>query len=281
MNQAVERMVAHYDCSSVEDYTRALHEVIQQIALLGLWRAKFFEHAAFYGGSALRILYDLDRFSEDLDFSLLVPDPTFSLSSSFASLERELASFGFSTTITSKTSSAIDSAFIKANTLEHLIKIGYTGKYHKDGILRIKVEVDRDPPQRFATEVKVVLQPAAFAVRSYSLPSLFAGKLHALLFRKWGNRVKGRDWYDFVWYISQGVPVNLAHLNERVKQSEGKSSLDANAFGALLNQRIAGLNIENAQLDIRPFVRDPAILEVWSHDFFHQVAARVKTVQEE
>src|SRR5271167_580980 len=126
MNSAVVSMLARYQCVTVQDYENALKEIIQEIALLGLWRAKFFEHAAFYGGTALRILYGLDRFSEDLDFSLLEPNPEFRLNPYLGAVQAELQAMGFNVTVESKPKtkkSAIESAFIKAGTREHLLKI--------------------------------------------------------------------------------------------------------------------------------------------------------------
>ena len=208
MNRAIQDMLARYDCQNTTDYENALREILQELALLGLWRAKFFEHAAFYGGTALRILYGLERYSEDMDFSLLGPDERFSLDPYCAAIERELDAWGFPVTVKVKkktADSAVESAFLKAGTSEHLLLIeapqSVVGSIHKGQLLRIKLEVDRDPPQKFAVESKYLLLPVPFAVRTFELPSLFAGKMHALLFRKWGARVKGRDWYDFVWYV--------------------------------------------------------------------------------
>ena len=226
MHEAVTRMLAKYEPMSVDDSVRALREIIQEVALLGLWRAKFFEHAAFYGGTALRILYGLDRFSEDLDFSLLEPSPDFNLARYTASLEEELLAFGFNVRVemVDKTvESAVQSAFLKANTRNELLVIEageqLAGQVSAGQVLKVKIEVDTDPPTGFTTSTRYLLQPIPFAVRSYSLPDLFAGKMHALLFRKWKNRVKGRDWYDFVWYAADHPQLNLAHLEQRMRQT--------------------------------------------------------------
>ena len=145
MNEAIQQMLATYACKTREDYENALREILQQLALLGLWRAKFFEHAAFYGGTALRILYGLDRYSEDLDFSLLKPDKTFSLDNYGASLRRELSSFGFEVSFEIRRKSpesAIKSAFLKADTLEQLISVktgaGLARQMGTEKVLKIK-----------------------------------------------------------------------------------------------------------------------------------------------
>lgn len=286
MHEAVTRMLAKYEPKSVDDSVRALREIIQEVALLGLWRAKFFEHAAFYGGTALRILYGLDRFSEDLDFSLLTPSPDFNLARYTASLEEELQAFGFNVRVEmvdKAVDSAVQSAFLKANTRNELLVIEageeLTGRVAAGQVLKVKIEVDTDPPPGFSTQTRYLLQPIPFAVRSYSLPDLFAGKMHAILFRKWKNRVKGRDWYDLVWYAANHPHLNLAHLEQRMRQTghwNGDISLSPVAVTDLLFDAIDRLDVNQARKDVAPFVKDQQILALWSHDFFNDVAGRIK-----
>jgi hypothetical protein len=286
MNEAVIRMLAKYEPKSVDDSVRALREIIQEVALLGLWRAKFFEHAAFYGGTALRILYGLDRFSEDLYFSLLSASSEFNLARYTASLEEELLAFGFSVRmemVDKNVESAVQSAFLKANTRNELLVIE-TGKELAEQItagqvLKVKIEVDTDPPPGFTTSTRYLLQPIPFAVRSYSLPDLFAGKMHAILFRKWKNRVKGRDWYDLVWYAANHPQLNLAHLEQRMRQTghwDGEKPLTADIFTELLFETIDRLDVEQARKDVAPFVKDQQMLALWSNDFFRDVARRIQ-----
>ncbi len=286
MHEAVTRMLAKYEPKSVDDSVRALREIIQEVALLGLWRAKFFEHAAFYGGTALRILYGLDRFSEDLDFSLLAPSPDFNLARYTASLEEELQAFGFNVRVEmvdKAVESAVQSAFLKANTRNELLVIEageeLTGQVAVGQVLKVKIEVDTDPPPGFSTQTRYLLQPIPFAVRSYSLPDLFAGKMHAILFRKWKNRVKGRDWYDLVWYAANHPHLNLAHLEQRMRQTghwSGDKSLSPEVFTDLLFEAIDRLDVNQARKDVAPFVKDQQILALWSHDFFQDVASRIQ-----
>jgi hypothetical protein len=261
-----------------------MREILQEVALLGLWRSKFFEHAAFYGGTALRILYGLDRFSEDLDFSLLVPDATFELAGYLPALERELAGFGFKAEgkIERKSvDTAVQSAFLKAHTLQVMLlfEMDETVKQsiHPGQLLKIKLEVDTDPPPGFVTEAKYLLQPIPFAVRTYSLPDLFAGKIHALLFRKWKNRVKGRDWYDFVWYCAYHPHLHIFHLQERMRQSGHWSDgqLFAGDVRDCLRDAIQTLDVSQARHDVRPFVRNPESLDIWSTDFFMSLVDRI------
>lgn len=286
MHEAITRMLARYEPKSVDDSVRALREIIQEVALLGLWRAKFFEHAAFYGGTALRILYGLDRFSEDLDFSLLKPSPDFNLARYTASLEEELQAFGFNVRvemIDKAVESAVQSAFLKANTRNELLVIEtgeeLTGQVAAGQLLKVKIEVDTDPPSGFSTQTRYLLQPIPFAVRSYSLPDLFAGKMHAILFRKWKNRVKGRDWYDLVWYAANHLRLNLAHLEQRMRQTghwSGDKNLSPVIFTDLLFEAIDRLDVNQARKDVAPFVKDQQLLALWSHDFFQDVASRIK-----
>src|SRR3990167_7144587 len=182
MNDSVQSMLEKYKPRSEQDFTNALKEIIQEIALLGLWRAKFYEHAAFYGGSALRILYQLNRFSEDLDFSLLHPHREFSLTPYNHALCEELRAFGFEVEVKTKvkqTDTMIESAFIKANTKIQLMLINapqsVIRQTHAMHQLKIKMEVDTDPPPGFQTEVKTLLQPIPFSVKTYIRPDLFAG----------------------------------------------------------------------------------------------------------
>lgn len=286
MHEAITRMLARYEPKSVDDSVRALREIIQEVALLGLWRAKFFEHAAFYGGTALRILYGLDRFSEDLDFSLLKPSPDFNLARYTASLEEELQAFGFNVRVEmigKAVESAVQSAFLKANTRNELLVIEageeLTGQVAAGQLLKVKIEVDTDPPSGFSTQTRYLLQPIPFAVRSYSLPDLFAGKMHAILFRKWKNRVKGRDWYDLVWYAANHPRLNLAHLEQRMRQTghwSGDKNLSSAVFTDLLFEAINRLDVNQARKDVAPFVKNQQMLALWSHDFFQDVASRIK-----
>lgn len=281
-------MLERYRCVTARDYENALKEIIQEIGLLGLYRAKFFEHAAFYGGTSLRILYGLDRFSEDLDFSLLKPDANFSFQPYLNAVKTELNALDFSVTVMTKDKSietAIESAFIKANTKEHLLRIKVpepiSQRMHSNANLNIKLEVDTDPPPGFTTEAKILLQPIPFSVNTYTLPDLFAGKLHAILQRRWKNRVKGRDYYDFVWFIARGVPVHLKHLEERLKQTGAwlsNKKLQYADLIELLEKHFAELNIEYAKKDIVPFIRDQAAILLWSKEFFLSLLQQLKAI---
>lgn len=277
---AIESMLAKYNCKNVVDYRNALKEIIQEVALCGLARGGFFEKAAFYGGTALRIFYGLDRFSEDMDFSLKSPDAEFDLTKYFSALKDELEATGFEITIEVKSKShwtSVQSAFMKGNTLQHLLKVTplvqpISGVPNNE-TLKIKFEVDTNPPAGATYQNKYALLPSPYAVRLYDEPSLFAGKLHAVLCRAWQNRVKGRDFYDYVWYLSRGIKVNLLHLQKRLEQSghwqsaqQGEMTIDK--LKTLLCERFETIDFAEAKNDVSKFISDQRKLDLWSPEFF-------------
>ena len=288
MNEAIRQILATYEIRSLDDSLRALREIMQEIALLGLWRSKFFERAAFYGGTALRVLHGLDRFSEDLDFSLLKKSEDFILADYGEALKRELASFGFAVEIESKpkpAGGAIQSAFLKADTRTQMITVeferGLVQKVPRNQVLKIKLEVDTDPPPGFSTEIRYLLRPVPFAVRTFSLPDLFAGKMHAVLCREWKSRVKGRDWYDLVWFAAYHPELHLSHLEQRMRQTghwADPAPLTAGDLHDLIMRRIDGVDIDQIRREVEPFVKDAAALAIWSKEFFLDVASRIKSV---
>ncbi len=271
----VDQMLQKYILGTHEDASLALREVMQEIALAGLQRGGFFDKAAFYGGTCLRIFEGLPRFSEDLDFSLLQPDANFSFEPYFKTLRQEFASLGFEIELIEKNKSLqtnISSAFLKnTSTIYDLNVLGRK-------TIKIKFEVDTNPPLRFATTERLLIQPYSFYVKCFALPDLFAGKVHALMYRQWGNRVKGRDWFDFEWYVRQGIPLNLVHFAERAFQSGDLASrtLESESFLDMLQARIQGLNISSAKEDIERFLRDSESLKIWSTSYFLELSKLVK-----
>ena len=273
--KVIEQMLQRYPQDSNEARSHALREVMQEIALAGLYRGGFFERAAFYGGTCLRIFHDLPRFSEDLDFSLLQPEPDFSLEPYFKSVADEFSAFGFEVEIVAKqkaVASDITSAFLKKTASVYDLRIA------GQKVIKIKFEVDTDPPLGFSTEEKLLLQPYSFFVKCFALPDLFAGKMHALLFRQWKNRVKGRDWFDFEWYVRQGSPLRLQHFAQRALQSGdlSETTLTTEVFLSMLEARILTLDVNSARQDVARFIKTPAQLEIWSQDYFLQLARMIQ-----
>lgn len=274
-----------YKPRNKEDADQALREIMQEIALAGLQRSGFFKAAAFYGGTALRIFHGLDRFSEDLDFSLLEVNQAFSLKPYLEGMIKEFEALGMKVSVVEKDKSKktnVDSAFLKPDTswqeltLKEIIPEERIGKILP--AIKIKLEIDKKPPPGFETEEKLLVKPFSFYTKCFSLPDLFAGKMHALLFRKWQNRVKGRDWYDMEWYIKKGVPLHLDHLAIRSRDSGNWESnkMTGDEFFKLLNNKIEAVSIERIIEDVLPFIKNPGKLDIWSRQYFKDIAALIK-----
>lgn len=278
----IEQMLKKYDPQSETELINALKEIFQEITLLGLYRGGFFDKAAFYGGTSLRILYGLERFSEDLDFSLLEKNKDFNIEKYFPSVVSEFEALGIEISLNKKSKSSetnIESAFLKNDTSIHTLNIEAKGleNIHSGRKIKIKLEVDTNPPLKFQTESKTLFLPMTFNVRTMTLPNLYAGKMHALLFRSWKTRVKGRDWFDFEWYVKNNTPLNLEHLCQRMKESGNfdKDILTKEEFTQLLNNKIDTLDIEQAINEVKGFVKDVRVFDFWSKDYFKLLASRV------
>ena len=269
-------MLSQYDLTTEQNKRNAVFEVNQQVILAGLYNGGFFESAAFYGGTCLRIFHGLQRFSEDMDFSLLTQDENFDFSKYFQPIIDAFALVGREVEIKKKDKKnfgKVESAFLKDNTDV------YDVTFQTEKAIRIKIEVDTCPPMNFNTEQKLLLQPHSFMTRCCTLPDLFAGKMHALVYRSWKNRVKGRDWYDFEWYIRHNVPLDFAHLAERCKQFNNED-ITPEQFKEKLKERLRTTDIKQVKEDVLPFVRNPKELDIWSNDYFVQLAEIVKFSQD-
>lgn len=290
MNNVIIHMLERYEAKTTDQYKNALKEIIQEIALLGLARAKFFEHAAFYGGSALRIFYGLDRFSEDLDFSLLETNSDFDIAPYCSFVQDELSSYGFHVSVEKKQKAPVrkvESAFIKANTLQHLIKIkgieNPKSGTHANERLKIKFEVDTDPPGAAGYDSRMRTLPVPYSVKLYAPSSLLAGKIHAFLFRQYGSgKVKGRDMYDFIWLVSRDTHVNLKHLEMRMRQTghwKNEYALTLEELKKLLHLKADTINYESAKADARPFLSRPEAVDAWRPELIKQVSESLKIVK--
>jgi predicted nucleotidyltransferase component of viral defense system len=278
----IKEWIAEYNPRNEEEILAALREIMQEITLAALSRTNFFEKAAFYGGTALRIFYALDRYSEDLDFSLLEPDTNFSIEPYFVAIMDEFRALGLSVSIQKKVKrSLIDSAFLKAETLwqeiilEDIIK--ETG-VRSNKTLKIKIEVDRLPPLHFSTEEKLLLRPFSFYVKCFEPSSLFAGKMHALLFRKWKNRVKGRDWYDLEWYVKKGIPLDVVHFMARATDTGDwhKNTISEEEIIELLIDKINKVDFGGIKNDVVRFIKNDDVLSIWSPEYFKDLISKIK-----
>ena len=278
----IKDWISEYNPKNEEQILNALREIMQEVALAALSRTAFFEKAGFYGGTALRIFYGLDRFSEDLDFSLLQADESFTLEPYFSAIQTEFAALGMQVKIQEKQKkSAIESAFLKTETLwkelvleDIVTQVGL--KSNK--VIKIKIEVDRNPPLGFKTEEKLLIRPFSFYVKCFTRPCLFAGKLHALLYRKWNNRVKGRDWYDFEWYIKKGIPLDVGHFFCRAKDSgDWKTErISAEQIVEAIQNKIESVSFSSIREDLVRCVPDDRSLSIWDAAYFHELVEKMR-----
>ena len=271
MNEIYQNMLSAYDLSTDQTKRNATFEVNQQIILAGLYQGGFFEKAAFYGGTCLRIFHGLNRFSEDMDFSLLNKDESFDFSQYFQPIIDEFDAIGRRVDIQKKDKKnfgKVESAFLKDTTDVYDIS------FQTEKSIKIKIEVDTNPPLHFSTEQKLLIEPRSFMTRCFTLPDLFAGKMHALVYRAWKNRVKGRDWYDFEWYIRNRIPLDFIHLQERIKEFNGCEK-SKEEFIADLEQRLRSADIKQVKADVMPFIKNPKDMTIWSNEYFLQLAKMI------
>lgn len=272
MNEVYQNMLSAYDLTTDQAKRNAIFEVNQQVILSGLYNGGFFDKAAFYGGTCLRIFHGLQRFSEDMDFSLIQPDKEFDFTQYFQPVIDEFAAIGRQVEIRKKDKSnfgKVESAFLKDNTDVYDIS------FQTEKSVKIKIEVDTNPPLLFSTEQKLLLEPRSFMTRCFTLPDLFAGKMHALVYRSWKNRVKGRDWYDFEWYVRNRVALDFAHLQERIKEFNGCEKSEEE-FLVDLRQRLSSADINQVKSDVLPFIKNTKELEIWSNEYFLQLMDMIK-----
>lgn len=286
MNNIIEQMLSKYEIKNTNDQINALKEIIQEIVLAGLSRGGFFKEAAFYGGTALRIFYNLDRFSEDLDFALVTKNKEFELSRFFVYIEKELKAYGINLEIHSKQKqidSNITSAFLKGDTLEHILKFFPSEENHvydkllKD--LKIKFEVDINPPIGATYEYKYKLLPSPHEIRLYDKESLFAGKIHAILCRGWKIRTKGRDLYDYIFFLANNTKVNVELVKNKLIESnyiDKNDKFDINILKELLIEKFGQINYNDSKEDVIPFIKNVEFLDIWSKEFFISITEKIQ-----
>ena len=271
-NEIFNQMLSAYDRTTEQQKRNAIFEVNQQIILAGLYNGGFFNEAAFYGGTCLRIFHGLQRFSEDMDFSLLAPNEDFDFTKYFQPIIDQFALVDRNVEIKKKDKKnfgKVESAFLKDNTDVYDIT------FQTEKSIKITIEVDTQPPMSFHTEQKLQLLPESFMTRCFTLPCLYAGKMHALVYRAWKKRVKGRDWYDFEWYVRNQIPLHFAHLQARAKQFNDED-LTPDAFAQKLRETIQSVDLNLVKADVLPFLVRPQETEIWSNDYFMQIADRIQ-----
>lgn len=286
MNNTIKEMLINYKVESEKESINAMKEIIQEIILCGLSRNGFFEEAAFYGGTALRIFYGLDRFSEDLDFALIKPNKEFSLEKYFIGINEEISSYGLKLRVETKVKqkeSNISSAFLKGDTLENIL-VFFPNDIKRDKSknlkdIKIKFEVDINPPAGANYECKYKLLPQPHRVKIYDESSLFAGKIHAILCRNWRFRVKGRDLYDYIFFLKRNVKVNLDLVKSKLIESnvlQNSDSFDIDILKKMLKKKFLEINYTDAIKDVESFVSDTKNLQIWSSEFFQTITEELK-----
>jgi predicted nucleotidyltransferase component of viral defense system len=262
-----------YSSKTAESEEQALREITQEVILAALGRTDFFSKAAFHGGTSLRILYGLNRFSEDLDFALHKPMSNFDLQPFLLKVKDELEAYGFKLEIVerSRADTIVKKAFLKDDSIGRVLKLEHLQVNRSMKKIRIKLEVDTNPPEGAIIEPKYLNFPFLSSLAAHELPSLFAGKLHALLCR---DHVKGRDWYDFLWYVARRCPVNLPLLQAALYQAgpwkKTSQQIDMDWVRRSLHEKIERLDWEHAVLDVRRFLKPEELpsLNLWSSAAF-------------
>ena len=286
MNSVLKNMLDKYEIKNSIDETNAMKEIIQEIVICGLSRGGFFNEAAFYGGTALRIFYGLNRFSEDLDFALLKPNKDFDLSKYFPFIEKEVQAYGLNLSITEKEKtkdSNIMSAFLKGDTKEHIL-IFFPNENMQNTTslknIKIKFEVDINPPSGAKYDLKYKLLPSPHQVKLYDEASLFAGKIHAILCRNWNYRTKGRDLYDYIFYLSKNISVNIELVKEKLIDSnvlKGNDNFDINVLKEMLTTKFNEINYNDAKEDVIAFIEDKDSLNLWTKEFFIEITKNLNS----
>jgi hypothetical protein len=276
----IQERLAAYGCTSTVEEDRAVREITQEVVLAALARTDFFRRAAFQGGTCLRILHGLTRFSEDLDFALQSPDHGFRLEPYLPIIRREMAAYGYDIEFVdrSRVDQAVRTAFLKDDSLGDLLQLRYRPATGPARMIRIKLEVDTNPPPGGTFETRYLDFPFPQATVAHDPPSLFAGKLHAVLCRRY---LKGRDWFDFIWYTARRTPVNYRLLGSALAQTGpwagGIDQVDREWCLRALESKIESLDWARAREDVRAFVRpaDLPSLDVWGREFFLGQASKL------
>lgn len=277
MKNLIQEKLESYAPQTDEDEENAIKEITQEVVLYGLGEAGFFEDAIFQGGTCLRIIHGLDRFSEDLDFALKKPMSDFDLNKYLVKVSEVMQVFGYKIEVTGKdkASESVKARFLKDDSIKKILNFEHRQDLRKK--IQIKVEVDINPPSADKTEPNYIDFPIQFMLVTHDISSLFAGKIHALLCR---GHIKGRDWYDYVWYISKKSKINFpmleSALNQRGPWKDQGLKIDKEWLHEKLNAKIESIRWEEAQRDVERFLRPEKkkTLELWSKDFFSKMTKK-------
>ncbi len=276
----IEERIKEYKPNNKVEELNALKEIAQEIVLSALSRAEFFKYAAFQGGTSLRIVHGLNRFSEDMDFVLYEANPHFQWRQFSNEIKLEFSGYGFTTELVdkSKADDAVKKAFLKDQSFGQVIKLMYDRNTSDTQVIKIKLEVDTSPPAGSTYETKVIHFPEPFSIITQDMPSLLAGKIHALLCREY---VKGRDWYDLVWYSSKKPELNLPLLQNALFQlgpwKNEHLHIDKAWVASALKKKADALDWESVKKDVQPFLREKQLrsLDLWDKGFINECITRL------
>jgi predicted nucleotidyltransferase component of viral defense system len=268
----IQKKLSAYNATNQLEQEHAIKEILQDIALYGLWRARFFEVAAFQGGTSLRILYGMKRFSEDLDFILKKPDPEFSWPAYLKRMIDCFEEFGLKSEILNKSrmDQQIKKALIKDNSISNQLNLSFF-RGNPGQTQKIKLEIDIDPPNNSIFEYSYLDFPLDFEVCHQDLSSNFSLKIHALLCRPY---LKGRDWFDFSWYVKEDIRVNLPHLKSALFQwgpwANHIIDFDITWLQHELTKKASQIDFKSAANDVQHFLKpsDQHSLNLWSEKFY-------------
>ena len=285
MLSTIEELINSYNPKNPNEMKLALREVVQSIVLIGLSRANFFAKASFYGGTALRIFYGLNRFSEDLDFTLNEVNESFTLKPYIKSIKEVALSYGFNINVeikSKKINTPIESAFAKLNTYMTFISAKLDGKLtkhiHKDELIKVKFGVDCNPSISFNIENKWITYPEIASINVLDLESLFAGKIHAILCRNYKNNVKGRDFYDFIFFINKGVKPNMVYLKDKLVASKvikEDDDFSMDVLKKLLLNRFNQVDFSKIEQDAKNFTIHSEDLSLYCKELFIDCLSRL------
>lgn len=279
MKDIIQKKLESYRAQTEQDEENALKEITQEVALYALAKSGFFENVAFQGGTSLRMVHGLDRFSEDLDFALITANPNFDLGPYLEQTSRHMQSYGYNMEVTGQEQfdKNVRKRFLKDESIKKILEFKHLSQTNKK--INIKVELDVNPPKGALHELHFLDFPTDYSIACHSLPSLFSGKLHALLCRPF---IKGRDWYDFSWYISQKVAPNFDLLKNALFQTgpwaQQKNTINSAWLTKEMSIKIKSLNWSRAIEDVAPFLKaekNTEIKKLWSEAFF---LAKLKTL---
>lgn len=275
----IENRLKRYRMDSPELEITAIREITQELILFALSTSEFFTHAAFQGGTCLRIVHGLNRFSEDMDFVLKKSSGAFSWQQYLTLIATTLEQYGYRVELQDKshTGESEKKAFIKDDSIGKILKLSYANRQGSTRMIRIKLEIDTNPPGGGEFESAFIAFPSPSSITTETLPTLFAGKSHALLCRKYE---KGRDWYDFLWYLGNKTPMNYRRFSAALNQTGPWAGLgitvDRDWYINEMTRRIEEIDWKRVKADVAPFISQPeqGLVSKWNRDFFITALAK-------